>query len=75
MSYCHTNASDVFRSSSFKIKGYSNIFLYKTTGPLVLKLHMEVEVGSGRISERAAVIKIIKIANSTSFSEPLSIFG
>ena len=45
---------------------YSNIFLYKTTGPTVLKFHMEhgltpgsqnCKIGSDRISKMAAVTK------------------
>ena len=67
MSYCHTNASSMSCPSTLKSK-YSNIFFYKTTGPTVLKFHMEhdltpgsqnYKIGSGRIhvSKMAAVTK------------------
>ena len=66
MSYCHTNASGgVRRPPTFENK-YSNIFVYKTTGPTVLKFNMEhdltpgsqnCKIGLGRISKMAAVTK------------------
>ena len=46
---------------------YSNIFFYKTTGPTVLRFHMEhdltpgsenCEIGSGQISKLAAITNI-----------------
>ena len=46
VSYCHTNASGVRRPSTLENK-YSNIFVYKTTGPTVLKFHMEHDLTPG----------------------------
>ena len=66
MSYCHTNACIVRRPSTLESK-YSNI--YKTTGPTVLKFHMEhdltpgsqnCKIWSGGISKIAAVTKTSK---------------
>ena len=83
MSYCHTNASGVRRLSTLENK-YSNIFFYKTTGPTLLKFHMEddltpgfqnCKIGSGGISKMATVTKIAKTTKSTSSPEPLDIFG
>ena len=63
--YCHTNACVVRRPSTLENK-YSNILFYKTTGPTVLKFHMEhnptpgsqnCKIGSGRMSKLAAVTK------------------
>ena len=71
MSYCHTNVSGVRHASTLENK-YSNIFFYKTTGPTVLKFHMEhnltpgsqnCKIGSGRISKMAAVTKNSKKKN------------
>ena len=84
VSYCHTNASVVCHPSTLENK-YSNIFLHKTTGPTVLKFHMEhnltpgsqnCKIGSGRIlyNRWPLLLKIEKIKKSTS-PEPLDIFG
>ena len=66
MSYCHINASGVRRPSTLENK-YSNIFFYKTTGPIVLKFHTEhdlrslnCKIWSGRIFKMAAVTKYSK---------------
>ena len=65
VSYCHTNACGMWRLATLENK-YSNIFSYKTTGPTVLKFHMEhdltpgsqnYKIGSGRISNMAVVTK------------------
>ena len=56
---------------------YSNIFFYKTTGPTVLKFHMEhdltpgpqnYKIGSGRITKMAAVTKNSKNKKINFFS-------
>ena len=82
MSYCHTNACAVRRPSTLENK-YSNIFC-KTTGPTVLKFHMEhdltpgsqnYKIGSVRISKMATVTKIAKLTKSTSSPEKLDILG
>ena len=77
VTYCHTSASAVRRASCVvrqHLNKYSNIF-YKTTGPTVLKFHMEhgltpgftnCKIGSGRISKIAAVTKNSK-NNTISF--------
>ena len=63
------------RTSALKSK-YSNIFFYKTTGPTVLKFHIEhdltpgsqnCKIGSGQISKMAAVTKNSK-NNKINFS-------
>ena len=63
---------------------YSNIFLYKTTGPTFLKLHMEhdltpgsknCKIGSGRISKMAAASKNRKDNKINLFTRTLDIFG
>ena len=81
MSNCLTNASVLRRPSTLENK-YSNNFFYKTTGPTVLKFHMEhdltpgsqnYKIGSGRISKMAALTKNSK--NKINTPEPLDIFG
>ena len=76
--YCHTNASGVRRLSTPENK-YSNIF-YKTTGPTVLKFHMEYDltpgsqnykIGLGRISKMAAVMKNSKTKKINFFSRTI----
>ena len=50
VSYCHTNASGVRRDGmcpSTPKNKYSNIFFCKTTGPMVLKFHMEHDLTPG----------------------------
>ena len=68
VSYCHTNALGVHRASTPE-NNYSNIFSHKTTGPTVLKFHMEhdltpgsqnCKIGSGRISRWPLLLKIAK---------------
>ena len=65
MSYCHTNVSGLHHPSTLENKT-SNGFFYKTTGPTVLKFHMEhdltpgsqnFKIGSGWISKMATVTK------------------
>ena len=66
VTYCHSSASGVRCPSTLENK-YLNMFSYKTTGPTVLKLHMEhdltpgsqknCKIGSGRISKMATVTK------------------
>ena len=75
MSFCHNNASGVGCPSTLENK-YSNIFYNKTTGPTVLKFHMEhglipgsqnYKIGLGRISKMAAVTKNSKNNKITFF--------
>ena len=83
MSYCHTNISGVRRPSTLQNKKCSNSFFYKTTGPTVLKFHMEhdltpgsqnYKIGAGRVSKMAAVTLNSKITKSTSSPEPVDLF-
>ena len=82
MSYCHTDASGVRFVSTLENK-YSNSFFYKTTGPTVLKFHIEpnltpgsqnYKIGSGRISQTAAVTKNIKNNKTNFFSRSTGYF-
>ena len=84
MSYCYTSGPVwvMGRPSALENK-YSNIFFYKTTGPAVLKLHMEHDLtpgaqnritGSGRISKIATGTLNSK-NNKTSSPDPLDIYS
>ena len=81
MNYCHTNASIMRRPSTLENE-YSNIF-YNTTGPTVLKFHMEhdltpgsqnCKIGSGRISKMATVTKNSKNNKINFFSRTTGYF-
>ena len=83
VSYCHTNGSSVRHQSILENKNL-NIF-YKSTGPTILKFHMEHDLtpgsqncktGSGRISKMATITKNSKNNKiNFFFPEPLDIFG
>ena len=61
VTFCHTNASGVRRPSTLENK-YSNIF-YKTTGPTVLKFHMEHNLTPGSQKRKIESGRISKIAS------------
>ena len=82
VSYCHTNVSVVCRPSTLKNK-YSNIFFYNTTGPTVLKFHLEYDltpgsqnckIGLGRKSRMTAVTKNSKNNKINFFSRTTGYF-
>ena len=63
---------------------YSNIFFSKTTGPTVLKFHMEhdltpgsqnCKIGQVEYPRWPLLLKIAKTTKSTSSPKPLDIFG
>ena len=81
VSYCHTSACVVHRQPILENK-FSNVFSYKTTGPTVLKFHMEhdltarsqnYKIGSGGISKMATVTKHSK-NNKINFSRTTGYF-